>query len=118
MAILSVLTLPANGVSTDDILAGNFVAADVGGTDYYRNTGNEVLLVRNSGAGGIVVTISSVPDSFNRTQDEVINVAAGEISIVGTLPTSAWNQPSPNQGKVELTSGTPADTEFLVFRAR
>lgn len=115
MAIdLTVVDLGRNGVSTDDILAQFEPAEDPGPINKFINDGRIIVLCRNTGVGAVTVTVTSITDPFGRIQDEVVDIAASEISVLPNLFPLVWNDQA--DSKVTLTANTPADTEYLVLR--
>src|SRR3954463_3848335 len=82
-------TLPLTALSADVTYAAPGVASDGIG---WANTGREVLLVRNSSAGALTVTINSVA-YLGRTGDiAAYTVGAGLFSIFGPFDPKGWNQ--------------------------
>lgn len=116
MADLTITELPRNGVSLDDVFAGNFAAADVGG-DAFENSGREIFLIKNDGGGAITATVTSTPDDLDRTQDEVINVGIGEMCIAGPFKPRGWQQTSGvDKGKTLITYSGVTSVTVLVLR--
>jgi len=116
MANLIVSVLPRNGVSLDDVVAGDFQAFTAG-PDKFVNSGKEIVVIKNDAVGAKTVTVTSQPDERGRTQDEVINIAAGEISIAGPFPPRAWSETSgADVNKVGLTPDSETDLFVMVLQ--
>ena len=104
----------------DDIAAGGadftWTAADVANGNSFACTGKELLLVRNTdGANAYTVTITSVPDEKNRSEDiSAYSLAAGDFAVFGVGLTTAvgWRQST----NVINISGENAAVEFAVLR--
>jgi ABC-type thiamine transport system ATPase subunit len=115
MADITVTNMPRNGVSLDDIKA--LATAFTAGPDKFLNTGRELVFCINDDVGAKTVTVTSQPDDLERTQDEVINVAAGEISIAGPFPPRGWSETSgADISKVALTPSDTTSFSVLVVR--
>lgn len=70
-----------------------WIAGDAGNGNKVRLTGNEVLMVYNSGAGARTLTITSAPDPFGRTQDiTALSFAPGQIRTFAKFKTTGWQQ--------------------------
>lgn len=105
---ISVQSVPAYG-TLDDI-----TFTSVNGTDTFgfTNDGRTVVIMKNDDTAAHTGTIHGVSDPYNRTEDEVLNPAAGEISISNTLPPSIFNQPGTQD--VEMTFDSPTSVSVAV----
>ena len=120
MARLDLTVLdPVNGYPSLPLDANSadvaFTAAGASFADgaAFPYTGRELLLVRNANAGAQTVTISSVPDSHQRTGDiTAYSLAAGEIAAFFLHRTEGWRQ---SDGKLYIAASA-ADVEFAVIR--
>lgn len=72
-------------------VAVTMAAADVGAGNHFVSTGKELVIARNSGAGGHTITITSGLDELNRTGTITAEaIAAGAIRIYGPFPQEGW----------------------------
>lgn len=75
-----------------DSLDLSLVAADVSNKNQFAPTGDDLVIVQNSGASPYTFTITSVADPFKRTGDVgPYTMAAGEISAY-RIKTEGWKQ--------------------------
>ena len=89
MALLTVAASSRAGID----LAGSAATATTG--DTFPNTGAELLLVKNGGAGSINVTIDYVPTADgNAVTDPVVAIAAGVTKAIGPFPPGLYNDAS------------------------
>ena len=89
-----------------------WIAGDAGNGNKIRLTGNQVLLVWNSGAGARTITVASAPDSHGRLGDiTALSLAAGEIRAFAKFPLSGWQQPD---GYLYLTP-EHAEVKYIVL---
>lgn len=80
-------------------------AADVGNGNQFTSSGNDLLIVQNTGGSPYTVTISSVPDALGRTGDVTTqSLAAGEIRVFW-LPALGWQQAD---GKIYVSASNAA----------
>jgi hypothetical protein len=104
----------------DNIAAGGadytWTAADVANGNSFACTGKEILLARNTdGANPYYVTITSVPDEKNRSEDiNQYSLAPGDDAVFGVGLTTAvgWRQST----NVINISGENAAVEFAILR--
>jgi hypothetical protein len=76
-----------------DALDAVFTAADVSNKNQFAPTGDDVLLMWNSGASPYTVTLTSAPDNQNRTGDiTTYSLAAGDIAAVKLNNIKGWVQ--------------------------
>lgn len=59
---------------------------------YFTNTENEFLLVENTGANTVVVSVELKPDQFGRSGSKVHNVLPGQKKVIGPFPKKMYNQ--------------------------
>lgn len=79
--------------SVGDAADITFLAADVGNFEQFVTTGKELILARNVGGGPFTITINSVNDPFNRTNDvTAYSLGVGEIAIFGPFDRTGWKQ--------------------------
>ncbi len=70
-----------------------FLAADVANMEQTALTGKEMILARNVGGGPFTITVTSVNDPFNRTNDIVTySLGVGEFAIFGPFDRTGWKQ--------------------------
>lgn len=68
-------------------------AADVANKNQFAPSGNDLILVQNSGASPYTVTLTSAPDPQNRTGDiATYSLDAGEFAVLGPVKTMGWVQ--------------------------
>ena len=95
-----------------------FTAADAANKNSLTMTGdsNDLLIVRNSGAGTRYVTVTSVADPrTGRTGDQTYYIGAGLSIILGPFPIDGWRQTS--DGKLYF-EGEHAEILFAHVRIR
>lgn len=102
------VTLSANGSAIAGLTWTN---ADLAEGNEFLNSGEEVVIIRNTTAGSRTVTFVSVPDPFGRLGNLAVVVAAGGVAFAGPFKPGIW---STAQGRVELT--VSADVTFAVVR--
>lgn len=82
-------SLPVAADALDLVLT----AADVANKNQFSPSGNDLILVQNSGASAYTVTLTSAPDPQNRTGDiTAYSLAAGEFAVLGPVKTMGWVQ--------------------------
>jgi hypothetical protein len=95
--------------TTDTTLAGvavTYGAADAANGNYFVNTGEQLLHVKNGSGASITVTVVSVPCSHGRTSDVTVTVPASGDRIIGPFPNELFNQVDTNQVNVNFSAGT------------
>lgn len=92
--------------------AYTFAAHDTVNENDFLISGREVLLISNTDASSQDVVISSTPDSYGRTGDLTISVAAGTREAIAFLDRSGWMQ---SDGALYLDC-TSANIEYAVLR--
>ena len=95
------------------------VAATASDGNRFKNTGNEMLLVRNGGGSTVVVTIPTPQTIVGLSiQDPTITIATGVNRNIGPFPPSVYNNPAggtdPNEVYVEYDQVTSVTVS--VFR--
>ena len=108
MALLTVTPITKTGIDT----AGTAAAA---GGDTFPNTGREMLVVKNSGASPITVTldIKATLDGQAVT-DPTVAVAAGVEKVIGPFPTGYYNDAN-GQVAVSYSGVTSVTVKALSF---
>lgn len=91
----------------------SYAAADVTNGNKFDNDGSTVLVVKNTGAAAINVTVTAVPDEAGRSVNLVQSVAAGAEAIIGPLRTGWWNQRGADLGKVYVSCSAAASIAAL-----
>lgn len=87
-----------NSLDTDGyptaLLTVTVTAANATDDESFVNTGREIIIFRNSGAGARTVTINSVADpKTGRTGDiTAVSIPAGAVRAVGPFNPTGWNQ--------------------------
>jgi hypothetical protein len=113
---LQTISIVNHAAGLMDIMA-TAVAADVALSDWWVNTGNELIFVNNAGATSITVT-DTIPGSYNppdglSTTPRTHTIAAGKFSFLGPYPTQIYNAGSTNF--MTLTWSAVASVKLLVF---
>ena len=96
------------------------VAATLTDGNRFKNTGNEMVIIRNGGGVNPVVVTVPTPQTFKglTIQDPTISVAIGVDKIIGPFPPEAYNNPSggtdPNEVYLEYDQVTSVTVS--VFR--
>lgn len=67
-------------------------AADTTNGNYFINSGNELLIVENTGGSSINVTLQFAADPYGRTGTKVVAVPAGSKKVLGKFPKYLYNQ--------------------------
>lgn len=102
----------AYGAGTADF---TFAAGTITDGDTFVCTGKEILVVQNTDAGAVTITITSVADEKNRTGDiTTYSVGAGEFAAfsIGLTNSLGWKSTT---GKVRITV-SDADLKVAVLR--
>lgn len=110
---LDPITLP--GPWSTQPVAITWTAANTTDGNQFRATGDEMLLVRNTGATAASVTVVSTPDApFGRSGNMVMNIPAGGMVVTQVFPLLGWQQPN---GYIYIDT-TSTNVEFAVIRVR
>lgn len=88
------------------------VAADATNKEQVALTGKEMVIIRNSGATGRLITFTSTADDKGRTGDLTDTLAAGATGIYGPFPVTGFQQ---TDGKLYFEC---AHAECLIVVAR
>ncbi len=68
-------------------------ACDISNLNQFAPTGNDLIMVHNSGASPYTFTVTSAADPYGRTKDVTTeSIAAGDIRIFGPVKTLGWVQ--------------------------
>ncbi len=87
--------------------------ASSAGADTFVMGSADILIAENSGASAHTVTVSSVVDPFNRTQDITAHsVPAGQWGIFGPFKPTGWRQSS---GNLNIASNH-AEIKWVILR--
>jgi len=91
-----------------------FTACDATNGNSFSVTGQEILLVQNSGASSYTFTVSSVSDPYGRTDTSLTNYSVAASAIVGIQLKQllGWQQ----TGGVVYTSCSNASLKFAIVR--
>lgn len=103
-------TLPA--VSDADGTVITWTACVVADKEQFALTGNEVLLVYNSGASSHNITVSSIACSHGRTQTTTKAMGAGTFLMFQRFPLEGWQQADGNL----YFEGDSAELKYIVLR--
>lgn len=115
MAALTVQTI--KGPHPSSVAANSLditLTASTPAGDTFASTGREILLVQNSDSGTQTFTVTSQPDSFNRTTTilTTYSMAAGEFAAFWFGQVTGWRDSS---GNVNLLS-SDATIKYAVLR--
>lgn len=81
-------------------------AADTSNKNEFTCTGNDLIIAHNTGGSAYTVTINSVDDKYNRSEDITAeSIAAGAIHIFGPFPYHGWQQ---SDGVIHLEASNAA----------
>lgn len=87
-------------------------AADTVNNNAFVASGNDLLIIHNTGETAHSVTISSVDDPYGRQGDvDSVSIPAGEIHHYGPMALTGWRQ---SDGKIYLEADD-AEIEFGVI---
>ena len=75
-----------------DSVAHTFTAADVANKNEFLLTGREILLIKSADGGEQDVVITSTADTFGRTGDLTLAIAAGTEEAIAFLDRTGWVQ--------------------------
>lgn len=92
--------------STHDGVSISFTAANTTDGNYFLNSGRELLIVRNTGASPVDVTIDFVPDRYGRDGNKIHSVGANSYKVIGPFPRDLYNQPGE---QVHINVSGPCD---------
>lgn len=81
-------------------------AADTGNSNQFTATGNDLVVIHNTGGSDYTFTITSVADPYGRAKDITTEtIAANTYKIVGPLQITGWQQ---TDGKIYLSASNAA----------
>lgn len=107
---MATLTAQAAARTANDLT----MSAGASGGDEFANTGKEALLVSHTNSGGSTVTVTiSVEKTIDglTVPDKTIDVAAGEIALLGPFDTGLYND---GDGNVNFSYSDETDIEVAV----
>lgn len=103
---------PYPGTVTANLLDFVFTTADSVNFDEFIFTGRELLIIRNSTAGALTVTLTSAPDPQKRSADiTAYSLAAGEFGVFWAGSLVGWD----NGGKFFFQSSA-STMDYAVIR--
>lgn len=104
-------TLPLAANSADF----TWTAADVANGNHYVSSGDEIVLINNTGASPYTVTVTSQKDAFGRTGDiTAYSLAAGDFAMLGPFPNQGWAN---SAGQIAISAENVAVT-FAIIRPK
>jgi hypothetical protein len=109
--VLTPISVPASYATSGVLL--EWTEADTANGNRFVNTGREILLVDNTGADTVTVTVSSVADPYGRTGDATKSVAAGTSAVFQMFPTAGWQQ---SDGYIYVDCTAVDDVNLAVIR--
>lgn len=108
MAITTLTKTAAPGGYAAAGAAVTLAAVDAVDGGQFAAQGNDLVVIRNSGATPHTYTITSTADRFGRTRDiSGVTIAAGAVHVVGPLPLEGWVQ---SNGRINVSANS---TEVL-----
>lgn len=116
--------MPLTLIQTDKIIRtgtpvgpGSEVDADPVDGNAYRNTGSELIVVRNSGLTDHTVAVEVTVDVDGiAVPDRVVTIPAGKSMIFGPLPADVYNQNVAGVSGIVKITGSDAELKFQVLR--
>jgi hypothetical protein len=105
--------------SHEGVRADNGTAGTADG-HYFANSGEEILVVKNSGAGSHTVTVPT-PRTVEGldVDDQEIAIPAGQVFAVGPFEPNTFNNTGSNRGRVFVNyDATPGEVLTKVVRVR
>lgn len=89
-------------------------AADVGGTDKFLNTGEELLLITNGSGSSYTATFPAfnAPDGLS-VSARTVTIPAGHAKLIGPFPGTVYNDP---QKKVNIQHSATTSISLLAFK--
>lgn len=87
---LTVLAVPETHPGGEVVYT--FETHDIANENAFQLSGREILLIKSTDAGSQDVVITSVADSYGRTQDLTVTVGAAETVALAFLDRSGWMQ--------------------------
>lgn len=98
--------IPVTEVPFSGGASPSFVAADAANGMMYPNTGNVILIVRNTDTAAHTVSVQSASDEYGRTVTKQVSVASGGgLAVLGPFRPEAFAQ----------KSGTDAGKTYVSF---
>lgn len=87
-------------------VALTMTAADVANMNQFVASGNDLLVIHNTGGSDYTFTVTSVADAYGRTKDITTEtIAAGAYKVVGPLAVAGWQQ---TDGKIYIAASNAA----------
>lgn len=112
MARANVAAIAVPAAYADVTAAVTWTASNVADKNRTQMTGREVLLCRNAGVTGRAVTITSVADEMNRTNDIAFTLGSGESKVFPFFKLPGWQQAD----TYLYFEGAHIEVEWLVLR--
>ena len=108
---LTKITSPGGYSNTGTALT---FTAQIADGSMFRATGRELVLVKNPDSSDHTVTVQSVEDRYNRTEDiSSYNVPAGETHIFGVFPLHGWQQ---SDGNIYIDGETSLELAIITLK--
>lgn len=80
----------------------------------FRATGRELVVVRNPDTSSHTVSIQSVEDRYNRTENiSSYSIPAGEIHVFGVFPLHGWQQ---SDGNIYIDGETNLELAIITIK--
>lgn len=109
--LLTPVAMPSASATTVAPSTFTWTAADVANGNALVLTGDQVLLVWNSGAGAHTVTVTSAPLNGRLATAPAHSLAAGAYKVFPRFPTAGWQQ---TDGRLYIDAAD-AEVKFAVL---
>ena len=97
-----------------------YAAATLTDGDQFKNTGREIIHIKNDGGGTVVVTIPTPATASGglTIEDKTYTLLTTEEIFIGQLDTSIFNQPpsSADAGNVHITYDVVTSVTLAIFK--
>ncbi len=112
--------LTAVSVDLNGDIDPTYAAADSGDGDQFKNTGREIIHIKNDGGGTIVVTIPTPATASGGLliEDKTYTLLTTEEIFIGQLDPAIFNQPpsSADAGNVYIEYDIVTSVTLAIFR--
>jgi hypothetical protein len=109
MSLRTVTPITRAGIVLTSLLA----AADVAG-ETFPTDGRQAVVVRNGGGSPITVTLNIIPTVDGQpVTDRTVVVAAGDTTVIGPFPPSAYRNPTSGLAQITYSSVTSVDVAVV-----
>lgn len=112
MARVTITPIDVPSAYADDSVAGSWTPSDAGLKNQILLTGREILICRNAGSTTRAITITSVADEMNRTNDVTHSLGSGAFRVFPFFKLDGWRQ---SDGYLYFEAAH-AEVEWMVLR--